>query len=282
MKLPFLETMITQSCNISCLGCTNYSDLRHAGYVSWSQGQKEIQAWLDRIDIEEFGIIGGEPLINPEWREWIVGLRSLLPNAQLRFTTNGLLLRRAPDIIDLCESVGNIVFKITVHAHNVELENQIEKIMASRNWVPVNEYGISRWLGPNNVRFQINRPSTFLKTYKNSYENMQPWNSDPAQAFKRCCQQTCPLLYRGQIYKCSTAGLLKETLQRFDNPNIEQWMPYLAKGIAITDSDAVIQKFCDNFGLPNAICGQCPSQNNDSIIDHYSTVTFKQKTVLAV
>jgi hypothetical protein len=281
MKLPFLETMITKACNISCLGCTNYSDLRHSGYVTWSQGKKEIQSWLDRIDIEEFGIIGGEPLINPEWREWIVGLRDLLPNAQLRFTTNGLLLNRAPDIVDLCESVGNIVFKITVHAHNVELENQIEKIMSSRDWTPVIEYGIHRWVGPNNVRFQVNRPSTFLKTYKNSYENMQPWDSDPVQAFKRCCQQTCPLLYQGQIYKCSTAGLLKETLQRFDNPNIEQWAPYLTTGIAATDSDVVIQEFCDNFGLPSTICGQCPSFS-DGIIDHYSTVTFKQKIALAV
>jgi hypothetical protein len=281
MKLPFLETMITQTCNISCLGCTNYSDLRHSGYVTWSQGKKEIQSWLDRIDIEEFGIIGGEPLINPEWRDWIVGLRDLLPNAKLRFTTNGLLLARAPDIVDLCESVGNIVFKITVHAHNVELENQIETILLSREWTPVIEYGISRWAGPNNVRFQINRPSTFLKTYKNSYENMQPWDSDPAQAFDRCCQQTCPLLYQGRIYKCSTAGLLKETLQRFDNPNIEQWAPYLTTGITTTDSDTVIQEFCDNFGLPNAICGQCPS-HNDGVIDHYSTVTFKQKTALAV
>jgi hypothetical protein len=249
--------------------------------VPWSQGKKEIQSWLDRIDIEEFGIIGGEPMINPEWRNWITGLRDLLPNAQLRFTTNGLLLNRAPDIVDLCESVGNIVFKITVHAHNEELENRIEKILASRNWAPVIEYGISRWLGLNNVRFQVNRPSTFLKTYKNSYENMQPWGSDPAQAFKQCCQQTCPLLYQGKIYKCSTAGLLKETLQRFDNPNIEQWAPYITNGIATTDSNIAIQEFCDNFGLPSSICGQCPS-HHDGTIDHYRTVTFKQKIALAV
>jgi organic radical activating enzyme len=281
MRLPFLETMITQSCNISCLGCTNYSDLRHAGYVPWSQGQQQIQSWLDRIDIEEFGIIGGEPLINPEWRDWIVGVRKMLPAAQLRFTTNGLLLDRATDIVDVCESVGNIVFKITVHVHNAKLENHIEKIMSSRSWTPVTEFGITRWLGPNNIRFQINRPATFIKTYKNFYNNMQPWDSDPAQAFNQCCQQTCPLLYQGRIYKCSTAGLLKDTLQKFNNPNIDQWAPYIDSGIGVNDPDSVIQEFCDNFGLPNSICGQCPSQNNGTI-DHYSTVTFKQKTVLSV
>lgn len=281
MNLPFLETMITQSCNISCLGCTNYSDLRHSGYVSWADGKQQLESWLDRVNIQEFGIIGGEPLINPEWRKWIVGLRGLLPNAQLRFTTNGLLLNRAPDIVDLCESVGNIVFKITVHAHNAELENQIEKIKQSRNWTPVIEYGISRWVGPNNVRFQINRPSTFLKTYKNSYENMLPWHSDPKQAFDICCQKTCPLLYQGRIYKCSTAGLLKETLQRFDNPNLDQWSKYIDSGIDVNNSDAEIQEFCDNFGLPSSICGQCPSQDAGRV-NHVQTVTFKQKISLAV
>jgi Radical SAM superfamily/4Fe-4S single cluster domain len=281
MNLPFLETMITQSCNLSCLGCTNYSDLRHAGYVPWSQGKQQIQAWLDRLNIQEFGIIGGEPLINPEWREWVSGSRELMPEAQLRFTTNGLLLDRVPDIIDFFESIGNIVFKITVHTDNQLLEEHIQKIQQSRNWLPVVEYGVSRWTGLNNVRLQINRPQTFIKTYRNSYTNMMPWHSDPVQAFEHCCQRTCPLLYQGKIYKCSTAGLLKDTLKRFDNPNIADWQPYIDSGIDITDSDHVIQNFCNNFGLSNFICGQCPSRSTGDI-DHYSNVIFKKKIVVTV
>jgi organic radical activating enzyme len=278
MRLPFLETMITQACNISCLGCTNYSDLRHSGYVTWADGSRDIESWLDRIDINEFGIIGGEPLINPEWRDWIQGLRRMMPNAQLRFTTNGLLLDRALDILDLCESVGNIVFKITVHAHNDQLEEHIRFFKNSKPWTPVSEYGIDRWAGPNNVRFQINRPQKFVKSYKNDYHNMQPWHSDPAKAFDICCQKTCPLLYQGRIYKCSTSGLLKHTLERFGNPNIEQWQPYLSPGISVNDPNDVIQRFCDNFGLPDAICAQCPTKEH-GVIDHYSTVVFKKKTL---
>ena len=279
MILPFLETMITQACNISCLGCTNYSDLRHSGYVTWADGSRDIESWLGRIDINEFGIIGGEPLINPQWRDWIVGLREIMPAAQLRFTTNGLLLDRAPDILDLCESVGNIVFKITVHVNDERLEEHIRSFHLAKSWTPVVEHGIHRWVGPNNIRFQINRPQKFVKTYKNDYQNMQPWNSDPAEAFDDCCQKTCPLLYQGRIYKCSTAGLLKDTLERFGNPNIEQWQPYLTSGISVNDPDDAIQRFCDNFGSPNAICAQCPSSQTGSI-DHYSTVIFKNKTVL--
>lgn len=261
--------MITQVCNLSCVGCTNYSDLPHKGYVPWSQGREWLQSWLARIDIQEFGIMGGEPLINPEWRAWLQGCRDLMPAAPLRFTTNGLLLNKHPDIIDFVTDIGNVVFKITVHLFDKELESIIERIKQAHAWEPVYEHGIHRWLGPNKTRFQINRPHTFVKTYQNDYPNMRPWHSDPQKAFKFCVQQTCPLLYQGRIYKCSTAGLLSDTLARFQNPNLAEWQPYIPQGIG-TDSDlSLIQEFIENFGHASSICGQCPSQQaQDHIIMH--------------
>lgn len=274
MKLPFLETMITQVCNLSCQGCTNYSDLQHSGYVSWQAGQDQIQPWLDRFSIDDFGIIGGEPLINPEWREWLRGLRQLMPDAQLRFTTNGLLLHRAKDIVDLCEEIGNIVLKVTVHTDDAELTDNLALLQSARNWQPVHEYGINRWLGPRQMRLQINRPDRFIMTYRGTYQNMLPWHSNPAEAFEQCCQQTCPLLYQGRIYKCSTAGLLKDTLMRHDNPNWDQWKSYIDSGIGIDDPDSAIQAFADNFGKPHAQCAQCPSDDM-ARIPHMSTTSRK-------
>jgi len=272
--LPFLETMITQVCNLSCQGCTNYSDLKHSGYVTWKDGQQQLATWLDRIDIPDFGIMGGEPLINPEWRQWIRGVRDLMPDSQIRFTTNGLLLDRAPDLLDICQEVGNIVLKITVHADNIELEQQIKKIYQSLPWEPVNEHGICRHQIANRVRFQVNRPAHFLKTYQGDYSNMRPWHSDPVLAFDRCIQQTCPLLYQGKIYKCSTAGLLKDVLGRHKNPNFYEWAPYIDQGLDISTSPDQIIKFIDNFGCPNAMCAQCPSEHT-ARLDHRITVQFK-------
>ena len=114
MVLPFVETMITQVCNLSCLGCTNYSDIKHSGYVSWNEGKKQIESWLARLHINDFGIMGGEPLINPEVREWLIGVRELLPDSQIRFTTNGELLYKNFDILELAHDIGNVVFKVTI------------------------------------------------------------------------------------------------------------------------------------------------------------------------
>ena len=273
--LPFLETMITQACNLSCQGCTNYSDLKHSGYVSWSIGQQWIQSWLDRISIPDFGIMGGEPLINPEFLEWLYGCRELLPKSQLRFTTNGLLLHKYPDLLDQMIDLGNIVFKISVHVDDDLLEQQIENIFKSYDWQPILEFGIQRWITNNNTRFQINRPSKFIKTFQGSYVNMIPHKSNPLDSFELCVQKTCPLLYQGKIFKCSTAGLLEPILNRFNNNN-PHWTSYIDHGIDHDCTDAQLTEFLNNFGKPNRICGQCPTINNtSSIINHRDTVTAK-------
>lgn len=276
--LPFVETMITQVCNLSCPGCTNYSDLTHSGYVTWDLGKRWLSPWLERVEIQDFGIMGGEPLINPEYDQWISGVRELMPRAQIRFTTNGRLLKKRPQVVEQLADIGNCVFKISLHQEDFEIREQIDSIFNRYEWQEVREYGMVRWKTDNDFRFQINKPETFIKTYQGPYHDMRPWQSDPARAFDRCCQQTCPLLYQGKIYKCSTAGLLKDTLARFDNPNYPEWKPYIDEGIGAECSDADLAAWLDNFGRPHSMCGQCPtSEDSDSVILHWNNVYDKQK-----
>ena len=268
--------MITQVCNLSCQGCTNFSDLRHTGYVTWNQGQRWIESWLDRITIPDFGIMGGEPLINPEWQAWVQGVRDLMPDAQIRFTTNGLLLHKHPDIMNFFEHIGNVVFKITVHVVDADLEQKILQIQSSKNWYPVLEHGIQRWSSKNRLRLQINRPQVFYQTYQGTFDRMLPYNSDPQQAFEICVQKTCPLLHNGRIYKCSTSALTPEILQRYHSSCMDQWLPYQDPGLDAQCSQQELQRFIDNFGHAHAMCGQCPSKaHGHSKLDHMATVQFK-------
>ena len=277
LTLPFVEIMITQACNLSCAGCTNYSDIVNKGYLTWEEGKAQIAPWLKRVDIPDFGILGGEPLMNPRVRDWIRGLRDLLPHSQIRFTTNGLLLEKNFDIVDLLADVGNCVFKIAIHEKNENLENVTKRIMSRYDWEPVVEFGVSRFKTKNNFRFHLKRPDIFYKTFKGQYNNMMPHSSDPVGAFDICCQQTCPLLYDGKIYKCSTAGLLKDTLEKFNNPNIEQWHQYLTDGITADCADSELSSFLNNFGKPDKLCGMCPTKaDTESTLIHLDNVTRKK------
>ena len=275
--LPFIEIMITQACNISCTGCTNYSDLVHKGYLTWEQGRAEIEPWLEREDIPDFGILGGEPLMNPRVRDWIRGLRDLMPHSQIRFTTNGLLLSQNFDIVDLLADIGNCVFKIAVHEQNQELEQVIQRVHDRFEWEPVVEFGVSRLKTKNNMRFHVRRPDKFYKTFVGTYENMMPHNNDPQQAFDNCCQQTCPLLYNGLIYKCSTSGLLADTLSKVNNPNTTAWEPYLYDGLAPNCTDTELNSFLNNFGKSHIMCRQCPTKHDTgSTIIHLDNVSRKK------
>jgi hypothetical protein len=276
LVLPFLETMATQVCNLSCHGCTNYSDMKHVGYVTWADAKQQLESWLAMLEIPDFGIMGGEPLINPEIHQWLMGVRQLMPKSQIRFTTNGVLLDRHFDTVDLCHDLGNTVFKITVHENDPTVEAVIDRIFSSYAWKPIREFGIDRWITNNDFRLQINRPERFIKTYQGTYNTMMPWSSAPAESFAYCVQKTCPLLYQGSIYKCSTQALLKPTLDRFGNPNHGSWAPYLIDGIRPTDGHDMIQQFVENFGKPHDICAMCPTaQDQAAVIEHQITVKRK-------
>lgn len=275
--LPFLETMVTQACNLSCDGCSNYSDLPHKGFVPWPEGRRDISRWLERIDIPDFGILGGEPLMHPQIEDWILGVRELMPDAQIRFTTNGLMLKEKFHVVKLLEEIGNCVFKITVHCNDPDIDWAINEVTNSYDWQPVTEFGVNRLTTGNRFRFHVKRPDMFWKTHIGQYENMKPHHSRPTEAFEICTQPTCPLLYQGRIYKCSSNGLLRDVLERVDWPNREEWEPYINDGIGPDCDEQELLAFLDNFGKPHKVCGMCPSTHHTSSqLIHFDRVSTKK------
>ena len=275
-KLEHIELMVINSCQLACKACATFSDLKHSGYVTWEQGKEQLLPWIERIDLECVGIMGGEPLMNPELTQWLVGLRKLLPNTQIRLPTNGLLLHKHMDLVDLMNDIGNCILKISYHVDNTTLRRIVKQIINSYDFRPVTEYGINRWSTPNNFKFQINNPTTFLQSFKNDYTNMAPHDSNPKDAFNICVCQRCAFLHDNKLFKCSIAGLTPELHRRFHEPNKEEWTPYLNTGLSVDCSESALESFVRNFGNPHAMCRQCPTEKDTaSLINHKKTVEFK-------
>ena len=274
--LPFVESIVLKPCNLKCHGCSTYSDLTHSGYTTARDGIEELRMWSERLEIEAWGAMGGEPLMNHQIREWLTGVRDLLPKAQIRFITNGILLEKHFDIVEMLAEMGNAVFKITVHVEDDRINRMIERIQQRWTWEPVYEYGIHRWKTDREFRFQITRPTTFYKPFRNEYADMRPHDNNPKDAFDICIQPRCPILYQGKLYKCGVAALQPEIVERHGNPNLQEWLPYFNTGLDIDCSDAELQRYVDNFGKVHSMCRQCPTKADvDSLVDHTKTVTFK-------
>jgi hypothetical protein len=253
------------------------------GSVPWNRGKHWIEQWTERLHIDAFGIMGGEPTLNPECKQWIQGVRKLLPYAQIRFTTNGVNFLQNTDLLNACVDAGNVVFKFTLHEDKPYAKDIVEHVFNAYNWQPITEYGINRWIGPNQCRFQINAPTKFTKSFCGEYGSMQPHSNTPTEAFKVCVQQTCPLLYEGDIYKCSSIALLEKVLNDWKQTDRDNWKQYLNYDpISLNSSDSEIENFIQNFGKPNKICSMCPSsKDKDSIVDHSTNVITKKQWLIA-
>ena len=108
---------------------------------------------------------------------------------------------------------------------------------------------------------------------------MWPHDSNPKESFDICIQQTCPLLYEGKIYKCSSIALLNKVLNDWKQPVTKPWKPYTDyKGISTESTLQEIKMFIKNFGKPHKICTMCPTRKDtDSILDHRSNVITKKQ-----
>ena len=272
----FLEIMIINACNLSCKGCTTFSDLKHSGYVPWNLGRSWLEPWTDRIQIQAIGLMGGEPLMNPELKQWLTGIRELLPTTQIRFVTNGLLIHKNWWVLDLLDDLGNSVLKVSKHVNDSRLDDSINHIFSSRNWNPIREHNIDRWICDSGLRFQISQPTTFLKTFLGEFHEAMPHNNDPVEAFSICVQKRCPLLLDGKIWKCGTLALTPKILERFHWPNKDAWKPFITSGLDVTCTDAELSRFIKNFGKPHTSCRQCPTKkDHESLMNHFETVNFK-------
>jgi len=172
-----------------------------------------------------------------------------------------------PDIMQLLRDVRSMF-------PNSKIRFPTNGLLLHKHWDVVD------WLYQDgNATLKITAPEIFTQTFRGTYETAHPWNSNPSAAFANCHQTTCPLLYHGRIYKCSTSALLPDALARYDSPNKDQWDQYFDNNtngsVGLESSAEDIQQFADNFGQPHMICRQCPTSQDDCYVPHSRLVKFR-------
>ena len=89
--IPYFETHITEACNLKCRGCSHFSVFAKPKH----KDLKEFEREFERLsEIEEIGVIrlmGGEPLLNPDFMEYCRIARWYFPKSVIALVTNGIL-----------------------------------------------------------------------------------------------------------------------------------------------------------------------------------------------
>lgn len=266
LKIPYAEFYITNVCNLACNGCNRFNNYNFRGFQQWEDHAEQYRQWAQEINIGNIGILGGEPLLNPTFMDWVTGISKLWPNSTIKIITNGFQLAKVRDLYQLLESNHKIRLWVGIHnkQHKREIIQTVKEFTQAPHTVDFNSDNYYRQYmtitDANGVCIQVEYNWWFHQGAIVKQDNeLTLHNSDPEQAHAICHMKTCHHFIRGKLYKCGVVALLPEfaeqhklTLSNEDKELLNSYRP-----LSLIDSNKA--EFIDNLNNPIDQCKFCPA-----------------------
>lgn len=279
IAIKYFEVFANYGCNLRCIGCSSFCDYMVEGIPNWETIEHDLKKWADILNVENIGVLGGEPLMNPDLYKWLEGIRNIYNNSTMLLVTNGLLLDRWPDLIKKMIDLSPGEVMITLHVDYAEIIEKIQRQIKNSKYRFIKKahkdqayYEVEYILFAKNKKFSIHvvEPDKFLKRYKGYGKNIYPYENDNIEEAHELCIDR-PIMYEGKIYRCSKMALLKRQLmitgQFFDQKEIGPWKPYLDyEGVSYNDDIEKIQSCIAQFDKAEMVCKSCPGKSDDCMI----------------
>ena len=112
--ISYLRLSVTDRCNLRCLYCqsnakTNY--IPHDSILRYEEMLHMIRIFSE-LGVKKVRLTGGEPLVRKDCDKFLIELRRLFPNMDLRITSNGTIL----------ESYISVLKKISLNCVNISID----------------------------------------------------------------------------------------------------------------------------------------------------------------
>ena len=244
-----LELHVTHTCNLACDSCSHYSNHGHAGNLDLAEADRWMGAWSDRLIVEEFNLLGGEPTIHPGLSEFVVLARRHWPMVRIRIITNGFFLHRHPDLPLVLAADGNTDLALSVHHDGTEYAERLRPIFDL----------LETWQRDHGTKFHI-WPSHqgWTRRYLGFGDAMLPFEDGrPRQSWEICPARHCKQLYEGKLWKCAPLAYLG--LQKAKYRLSDKWDPYLR--YAPLDANCTDDELDGFLALENeAACSMCSAE----------------------
>jgi organic radical activating enzyme len=150
LQLGGVEFYITNVCNLACTNCNRLNNYKFSGFQAWKDYEQVYTEWSKTVNVAEIYILGGEPTLNPTFKQWCVGLRKLWPNATIQVISNGTRLEHT-DFYNL--SIDNKI-SWNLNAHDRGRNNVIRQYIADTLVEPIKkEYfgNLDNWVNVYNI-----------------------------------------------------------------------------------------------------------------------------------
>jgi len=92
--MRYIELHLTDHCNLNCVGCSHFSPLSKPYFKDVVEFEKEMKRLSELTNIDTIRLMGGEPLLHPEWLKFCEITRKYFPYSEIVLVTNGTLLEK--------------------------------------------------------------------------------------------------------------------------------------------------------------------------------------------
>lgn len=208
--IEYIDIHIVEHCNLHCFSCSNFSQIAEEEYLDINSFEKDIKRLSEITNkmINRFSIMGGEPLLNKNCKDYCKILRSYFPNTSITIITNGILLLKQDE--DFWNTLSENKIDIYLTRYNINLKwDEIEK--------KAKEYKI-------NLVFSngINKKTSF------KFVLDMKRKQDSFCSFINCFHaNNCIQIKDGKIYTCPII------------PNIKHFNKYFNKNLEVTELDYI-------------------------------------------
>lgn len=196
--LPYIETHLTDHCNLNCRGCGHYSPLSQPRFADPTAFGRDIGRLAELFDaIGAIHLLGGEPLLHPDMLSFAQAARTAFPGSRIRLVTNGVLLPRMDST--LWSKLAQLGVRIDITRYPVRLDEAEIRRLATVHGAE--------------VRFTEVRDRFFTIPLRRGGD------ADPQASFSACKELfDCAMLRDGRVYTCPVTALSPLFAERFGWP----------------------------------------------------------------
>lgn len=186
-----LEFVVTDWCNLNCVGCTHYSPLAKKEFADKEVLKKSIETLGEKCatGIDSAYLIGGETLLYPHIKEIMPTLRKSFPTQTLYIFTNGLPLPKMDD--EFWEIARDQKFTIALTRYPVKFDYDAVIELCKKQGVKVEVFG-DRSLENSFFRFALDPTKS----------------QNGKMAHFKCYNRGCISVIGNKIYPCSISGCI--------------------------------------------------------------------------
>ncbi len=254
VHIHHLEIHVSHACNLRCANCSHYCDIGYPQKINHDDALGSILAWSKKLHIDQFALLGGEPLLEKRVTEYVRIAAEAFPLAERRLVTNGVLLHAHDDA--LAQAIKETNTRLIISSHAIP-ENQKPLLAKSlsklKHWIQ--KYALNVTIKPIDSRW--------FKLYHGLGKKMLPFDDRCPEQSRARCVTPCVNLHEGALWKCPPLAYLPMVIESLHYK--KAWEPYLA--YRPLQLSASVQELA-HIATDSHCCAMCPKTPKLDLVQH--------------